>query len=171
MTGWNGFHNIRIRDGAAVVDAVIGSQTGFNYGGPGTISFEQWASQFQLAADAMSGDANQNGVSNLLEYALGRDPMAPGGGEPIILGKAMEEGVEYPTMVFTRPVQGAMPGDIIYTPERSTTLEPEGWSSNGLVVETEPVAGTQFETVTVRSPEPLGSLDGEWMRLKVEKQE
>lgn len=94
MTGWNGFNNIRIRDGAAVVDAVIGSQTGFNYGGPGTISFEQWASQFQLAADAMSGDANQNGVSNLLEYALGRDPMAPGGGEPIILGKAMEEGGE-----------------------------------------------------------------------------
>lgn len=166
LKGWNGFQNIRIRDGAATPDAVVGSQTSFNYGNAGTTSFEQWASSFQVGATSANEDTNQNGVPNLLEYALGRDPRATGGGNLVIPGSVMDQGVNYPTISFTRPALGARPGDIQYTPERSSTLQAGGWSDSGMVIDTVP-NGSQSETVTVRSTVPLSSPTSEFLRLKV----
>ncbi len=166
LSGWNGFGNFQIRDVGPASNVVVDSQTGFNYGNAGTTSFEQWAKSFQ-APPLPTGDDNANGLTNLAEFALGRDPQEAATGSPFTAGQVIDGGVTYPTFSFTRPTLGARP-DVIYTPQRSISLLDDSWSTTGLIIDTTP-AGPQSETITVRSTSPVPAEAAQWLRLQVTK--
>lgn len=163
-TGWNGFRDIHIRFGGPVTDATITSQTGFNYANAGSTSYAQWASLYQLSAASTQADSNGNGLPNLLEYALGRNPLDPDAGPPVTRGIVNIGGSDYQSMTFTRPRLGARAGDIVYLPQRSDGLS--GWVTTGVETTVAP-STTDTETVTVRSTQPLGSQTSEFLRLEV----
>lgn len=168
--GWNGFRNLHIPfdvhapGGTPVTDATISSQSGFNYAQPGTTTYSQWAALYQLAPSSSAADSNGNGVSNLVEYALGLDPLGSANPAPLRPTVMEVEGQRYPSFTFTRPRLGAKPGDLTYLPQHSPTLA--NWSSTGMVTTVEPNAD-QTETVTVRSTTPVGQGAG-FFRLEVE---
>ncbi len=162
--GWNGFRNVQVRFGDVVTDATITSQSGFNYATPSTISYPQWAGLYQLTATSMQEDSNGNGLPNLLEYALGRDPLSPDSGPVLAQGVVNVGGTDYQSFTFTRPCLGARPTGIVYLPQRSDGLG--GWSTTGVETTVAP-STTDTETVTVRSTQPLGSQASEFLRLEV----
>ena len=170
LNGWNGFQNLHIPfdvhapGGTPVTDATISSQSGFNYAQPSTSTYSQWAGLHQVDPASMEADSNNNGLSNFMEYALGRDPLGSTSGAPLLPSVMEVEGQRYPGFSFTRPRLGAKPGDVIYLPKHSPTLA--DWSSIGSVTTVEPNAD-QTETVTVRSTTPVGQGAG-FFRLEVE---
>ena len=113
----------------------------------------------------MAADSNGNGLSNLMEYALGRDPLGTYSSAPIRSTVTEVAGQSYPSFSFTRPRLGGKPGDITYLPQQSSTLA--NWSGNGMVTTVEPNAD-QTEPVTVRSATPLGQ-GSSFLRLEVER--
>ncbi|WP_367875267.1 hypothetical protein [Luteolibacter sp. Populi] len=163
-TGWNGFHDIRLSSDAPVTDATITSQTGFNYANAGSTSYAQWASQYQLDSASMQADSNGNRLPNLLEYALGRNPLDPNSSPPVTRGVVNIGGSDYQSITFTRPRLGARAGDIIYLPQRSDGLS--GWTTTGMETTVAP-STTDTETVTVRSTQPQGTQASEFLRLEV----
>lgn len=169
-TGWNGFRNFHIPldlnapGGIPVTDATVSAPSGFDYATPGTTSYAQWASLYQLDASSMQADANGNGLPNLLEYALGRHPAEVNPGPAVASGIVNVGGTHYPSITFTRPRLGARPGDITYLPQRGDNLGT--WSNSGLEMTVAP-SDSDRETVTVRSTQPLGSQNREFLRLDV----
>lgn len=163
-TGWNGFRNVQIRYGALVTDATITSQTSFNYANAGSTSFAQWRSLYQLNAASSQVDSNDNGLPNILEYALGRNPIDPDSRPPTTLSTINSGGLDYQSITFTRPSLGARPGDIVYLPERSNGLS--GWATTNLETTVVP-STTDTETVTARSTQPRTSQTSEFLRLGV----
>lgn len=159
LNGWNGFQNIHIPfdvhapGGTPVTNATISSQSGFNYAQPSTNTYSQWASLYQVGAAAMTADSNGNGLSNFMEYALGRDPLGTDSSAPLRASVMEVEGQRYPCFRFNRPRLGGTPGDVVYLPKQSATLD--AWSTGGMVTTVEPNAD-QTETVTVRSTTPVG---------------
>jgi hypothetical protein len=136
---------------------------------PGAVTFSNWAAAYGLsgAAAAPTADPNNNGLPNLLEYALGLDPTAVGGPRGISSGILEENGVKYLTLSYTRPTGAETRPDITYTPERATSVLPNAWSSADIVlVGTSPGPGS-LETVTVRSTHPVSATVKEFLRLTV----
>jgi len=162
--GWNGFRDVQVVGGVPVTNATITSQTGFNYANAGSTTYTQWASLYQLDAASMEGDANQNGLSNSMEHALGRNPLEPNPGNPIIRGTMKIGGQDFSSFTYTRPRLGARPSAVTYLPKRSTTLGT--WSDTGLETTVAP-STSQTETVTVRSTQPMSAQTQEFMRLEV----
>ncbi|MEK7950951.1 hypothetical protein [Luteolibacter soli] len=168
--GWNGFQNIHLPidvhapGGIPVTDATVSSQSGFNYTQPSSTTYSQWARLYQLDAASMEADSNGNGLSNFMEYALGRDPLGPDSGAPVRPSVMEVEGQRFPCFSFNRPRLGGKPGDVVYLPKHSTTLA--NWSDSGLVTTVEPNSD-ETETVTVRSATPAGQGAG-FFRLEVE---
>jgi hypothetical protein len=117
----------------------------------------------------MTADPNNNGLINLLEYALGLDPTAVGGSLGTSTGTVEENGQEYLTLSYTRPTGSEARVDITYTPERASSLALRNWSSSAADVV--PYAITpgpgSLETVTVRSTHPLSTTNREFLRLNV----
>ena len=165
-TGWNGFHSLIGVNLLPVTDATITSQSGFNYANPGSTTYEQWASLYQLNAASTQADTNNNGLTNLMERALGRNPLAPDTGSPFTSGRMTVGSNEYACFSFKRPRLGARAEDFIYLPQCSNDLS--GWSPNGLVTTVAP-STTQTETVTVRSTRPIADQNREFLRLDVIK--
>jgi hypothetical protein len=164
-TGWNGFKNYRLRHtDIPVNDAVVTSPSGFNYGDSSTTTYSQWAGLYQLDTISPQADSNNNGLSNLLEYALGRNPLDADNGAPVTPGVVTIGAEQFNSMTFTRPALGGRPGDIIYQPERSIGLD--GWGTGGLETTVSP-ANSQTETVTVRSTQPMTGQNSEFLRLGV----
>ena len=122
------------------------------------VTFSSWAAQNGLSgANAeMTADPNGNGLSNLLEYALGRDPSAAGGGSAITAGTIDINGQKYLTLSYTKPAGEFAPSDITYDPQRATGLSaPADWSAGNLEqFAPAPGPGT-LETITVRSTVPM----------------
>lgn len=173
-TGWNGFSgverpfNVQEAGGIPVTDAVITSQTGFNYAGSSTTTYPQWASLYQLPAASMQDDSNGNGISNLLEYALGRNPLEPSSPAPFSPGLLNVAGNSYPSFTFTRRRLGGRPGDIVYTPKCGPNLD--SWTAAGLETTVAPTApDSDTETVTVRSTQPVSTTQREFLKLEVVK--
>ena len=135
-----------------------------------SICFTKWAAEQGLAdaAAAPTADPDGDGILNLLEYALGRNPnMADG--SAISQGTVVVQGQKYLSFSYTRPSGDEAPQDIIYTPERATLLAPANWSAASTLVITHSVTpgpGT-LETVTVRSTRPVGAAAREFLRLRV----
>ena len=136
----------------------------------GPISFSNWASRFSLSganANPMA-DPNNNGLSNLLEYAFGLDPNSIGGSGGASGGTVSINGRQYQTLSYTRPAGADAPTDLTYEPERSDSLDNTNWSSSpaDLTVSTAPGPGI-LETVTVRSNHPTSESRQEFLHLKV----
>ena len=107
---------------------------------------------------ADSADPDADGVSNLMEFALGLDPHAS---STIPTNMTVADGsIDYR---FTR-LKSAV-AELDYVVERSDGLEPESWTSQGIVVSPTPVAddGTR-ETIRVTLPAGDGR---RFVRLKV----
>ena len=69
-------------------------------------TFANWAARRSLngpEADPLA-DPNQNGLANVLEYALGLNPTAIGGTNPFKSGTVQENGQKYQTFSYTRPI-------------------------------------------------------------------
>lgn len=136
------------------------------------ITFSSWAARHGLTGENASLTANPDGdgMSNLLEYALGKDPNAADGSGVNVGTEAIGD-FKYLTLTYTRPTENHpdFPSDITYAHERATTLSPTAdWSSaNVTAPETAPVSGNR-ETVKVRSTVPIGSMNTkEFLHLKV----
>ena len=163
-SGWNGLHDIRFSNDTPVTNATITSQTGFNYANPGTTTYAQWASLYQLPAAAMLADTNNNGLTDQMEYALGLNPRALNSGAPLLPGTVRISGQDFASFTYTRPRLGSRPGDLTYLPQCSTNLA--DWTAAGLVTTVAPSA-TQTETVTVRSTQPVTTQNREFLRLDI----
>ena len=164
-TGWNGFKNYRLRyTEVPVNDAVVTSPSGFNYANSSTTTYSQWASIYQLGATSPQADSNNNGTADLLEYALGRNPLDPDNTAPVTPGVVTIGIDQFKSITYTRPTLGGRPGDITYIPER--TIGMDAWSTNGLETTVTP-ATPQTETVTVRSTQPMSTQSSEFIRLGV----
>ena len=137
----------------------------------GPVTFSSFASRYGLsgANASMTADPNNNGLSNLLEYALGRDSTAIGGSRGTSVGTVIDGGQKYLSLSYTRPTGANAPTDIIYTPELSTALNPATWSSsaNDLLTHSIAPGPGNLETVTVRSTYPLSQTAREFLHLKV----
>ena len=133
-------------------------------------TFENWASQHGLsgAAAAMTADPDGDGLANLLEYALGKDPNGSDGSATSV-GAVETGGQKYLTLSYTRPTGPDAPSDVTYTPERATTLAPPDWSSSSVDLVTHSVVPGpgSLETVTVRSTHPMSATSREFLHLKV----
>ena len=173
-TGWNGFFGIErpfdvhAAGGIPVADATIASQTGTNYAQASVSSYQQWSNLYQLAETSMLDDSNGDGLSNLVEYALGRNPVEPASTAAFTPGTAVVGGSSYPSFTFRRPRLGGRPGDLSYTPKRSTSLGT--WVPDGIVTTVAPTApDSDTETVTVRSTQPTSGAVREFLSLEVTK--
>lgn len=137
-------------------------------------TFSHWGTIHGLSgADAEPlADPFHTGTSNLLKYALGLSPQFSG--SPIATGTWQDvSGQQYLTLSYTRPQAGAAPTDIVYEPQRSTTLAAGDWQSGPtyLLPVGSPTPGPgDLETITVRSVQPIGpTAPLEFLRLRVEQ--
>lgn len=134
------------------------------------VVFSKWAGLNNLTgADALPlSDTNNNGVPNLLEYAFGQDPVAPGLKGGPVADSVMENGQRYLTLAYERPAGAGKRSDLTYVPERATSLNPSNWSAAAadVISTTAPLESGTTETVTVRSMRP-NTGGSEFLRLKV----
>ncbi len=133
-------------------------------------TFNSWASRYNLTganAGALA-DPNGNGNPNVLDYALGLDPTV-GGPTGITTGTVEENGQKYLTLSYTKPTGAEAPTDILYQPERASSLALGDWSASAVdLISLGAVPGPgSLETVTVRSTHPLGQNTREFLRLRV----
>lgn len=132
------------------------------------LTFLSWqASQnFLNAGDALhSSDPDHDGLSNLLEYALGRNPLAADGANATPFGSVEVDNLQYFSFSFERPIGSAAPSDITYGAQRSLVLSGD-WTSAGVILhEIVPLVST--ERVTYRSTTPMTAQGKEFLRLQV----
>jgi hypothetical protein len=129
----------------------------------------------------LMGDADGDGVANLVPYAFGKDPLKSLGAlmqfVSDILGTINLDGghaaksgnVAYMAISYQRPGGNSKLQDIRYVPERSTTLAQGSWATEGVIEESvtfDPV--TSMETVVIRSTVPKGA-GKEFLRVRVEQ--
>lgn len=92
-------------------------------------------------------DPDADGQSNLLEYALGRDPLAADG-PPAVFSVIQDAGSRYIALQFTRPIGLT---DIAYAVEASSDLQTWSRAPADVNLVSTIAAGPGGETVTYRS--------------------
>lgn len=128
------------------------------------LASDEWRHE-QFGADAngpgasILEDFDQDGVSNLLEYAFHSDATVAGANLPVVSTNGASV-----TVTYTRDRWAE---DIEYHPEWSTTLTPNGWSGVGIVEEVTPVE-LRFETVRATYTPPAGTPHC-FMRVRIVK--
>lgn len=110
--------------------------------------------QGDAAADA---DPDGDGLPNLLEYALGLDPLTPDSAGAVTLGKTEDN--LYLTLMFNRIADP----DLVYTVEATNDLASGEWDVIFVSTGTENIAGV----VTVGDTDPIASHDRRFLRLLV----
>lgn len=132
--------------------------------------FENWREQnftaTQLSNWAVSGDNGdpaQDGVSNLMKYALGLNPSAPALTGLPVLGQVTLNGKTYLTLTFTD--QSALT-DVTYNVQVSSNLQ--NWQSGPLY--TVRVDNGATNTAVFRDLTALQNAPGHFMRLSVTRQ-
>lgn len=132
-------------------------------------NYQGWKLSFDLSGDAALDDADEDGdgLSLLLEYALGGDPTVNSGdSRPEIALTPMAESA-FLELIVTRPkgLQG-----IAYIPQ--TTADLNNWPSDATGIlnpEPEPVDNADgTETLTYRRADPIESSEKAFIRLKIE---
>lgn len=158
-----------VRDGSATVTIPVGVRVKSSQ----VDTYDDWKqgvfTPVQMSDSNISGpNANPDGdgFPNLLEYALGLDPMAAGGADSV-RGNAITIGPEkYSSISFTRPTGSEAAADVVYTAQRTTSLV-SGWSSANLVLHQVVPGPGALETVTFRSSVPMSGQAMEFLRLEV----
>lgn len=110
-----------------------------------------------------SADFDLDGLSNLLEYALGTSPAEPSVMPPATTVTA--SGESYLQMQWTRP-EGRTDATVIG--ETTTHLDTAPWSSSQEQVSTLiSTSGGGMETVTIRLLEPIGTSASRFLRARI----
>jgi hypothetical protein len=134
--------------------------------------YEWWSYQMGvlISNQSPSLDTDMDGMANLLEMALGRDPNLPDSPD------AIREGVDsegYLTLAYKRWTGGTTSGDgsytqygVTYRPQASSTLELADWSSSSIQVLSTTDTGDGMEEVVVRDTQSK-SLPRRFLRLQV----
>lgn len=134
--------------------------------------YEWWSYQMGvlISNQSPSLDTDMDGMANLLEMALGRDPNLPDSPD------AIREGVDsegYLTLTYKRWTGGTTNGDgsyaqygVTYRPQASSTLELADWSSSSIQVRLITDTGDGMEEVVVRDTQSK-SLPRRFLRLQV----
>ena len=134
--------------------------------------YEWWSYQMGLLVSNQSPslDTDKDGMANLLEMALGRDPNLPDSPD------AVKEGIDsdgYLTLTYKRWTGGTTSGDgsyfqygVTYRPQASSSLELANWSSSSIVVQSITDTGDGMEEIVVRDTQSKG-LPRRFLRLQV----
>jgi hypothetical protein len=138
-----------------------------NPGGPDVTGYSSWASAHSGSVNG-TGDGDQDGVIDVLEYLLGGDTAA-GSAHQLPRSGTQQFTVDnvsgnYLTLSYTR-APGT--GDLAVTCETATDLtNPASWLPNAVLVSREyNSAGT--ETYVFRAPLPISAQPEQFMRLRV----
>lgn len=126
-------------------------------------AFEVWQAQNWTAYSDPNAvdtyDADRDGQANLLEYAFGTAPQAPGT-SPLVYDTATVSTDKY--LRITVP-KNASATDVTFTVEATSDLtNPSSWSSAGLVTEQ-----NTSTSLIVRDAQPMSSSGPRFMRVKV----
>jgi hypothetical protein len=134
--------------------------------------YEWWSYQMGvlISNQSPSLDTDMDGMANLLEMALGRDPNLPDSPD------AVKEGVDsegYLTLTYKRWSGGITSSDgsynmygVTYRPQASSSLELANWSSSSIVVQSITDTGDGMEEIVVRDTQSKG-LPRRFLRLQV----
>ena len=117
----------------------------------------------ELGDSLVSGDLadfDRDGILNIFEYALGRDPKIA---DANALPTAVINQGGFPELTYTKALEAV---DLDYIVEISTDLV--GWTPVSAAPPLAPIVPT--ETVTVASPTPISSEPTQFMRLRVTRQ-
>ncbi|MEX2380873.1 MAG: hypothetical protein WD490_00670 [Opitutales bacterium] len=117
------------------------------------------------AVSGPSGDPDRDGIPNLMEYAVGLNPLFPSREGLPENGTKTMDGEEFLTLTFSRSKAAT---DIDYIPEVSSDLV--RWDSGEAAVEVlDRLDHGDFETVTVRDRKPIRENRQRFIRLRVEQ--
>jgi hypothetical protein len=134
--------------------------------------YEWWSYQMGVLISNQSPalDTDKDGMANLLEMALGRDPNLPDSPD------AIREGVDsegYLTLAYKRWIGGTTSSDgsytqygVTYRPQASSTLELASWSSTYIQVRSITDTGDGMQEVVVRDTQSK-SQSRRFLRLQV----
>jgi hypothetical protein len=135
--------------------------------------YEWWSYQMGvlISNQSPSLDTDKDGMANLLEMALGRDPNLPDSPD------AIQEGIDsegYLTLTYKRWTGGTTNGrvgsytqyGVTYLPQASSSLELANWSSSSIQVRSITDTGDGMEEVIVRDTQSKG-LPRRFLRLQV----
>ena len=111
-------------------------------------------------ANSATADPDRDGVANLVEYALGTDPLVPG---PLPLAGELAEHDGGRHLRLSVPRNPAAT-NLEYIVELSDDLQPASWTTSGTTVETDPADPVRL---VVRDDTPLGSAPRRFLRLRV----
>jgi hypothetical protein len=144
---------------------------------PAPLTYEMWKTAFAFTTsnNAFSADADRDGLTNGLEYAMATNPTFAGSSfsPSISLAKASNgSGSVHLTLTYRRAAGVNRPTDLIWTVQRNTDLtDSAGWSDDGLLPEevTPGPPGSDYEIVVVRSQSEVGAAGNprEFLRLLV----
>ena len=134
--------------------------------------YEWWSYQMGvlISNQSPSLDTDKDGMANLLEMALGRDPNLPDSPDTIKQGVDSEG---YFTLTYKRWTGGTTSGDgsytqygVTYRPQASSTLELADWSSSSIQFVSITDTGDGMEEVVVRDTQSK-SHPSRFMRVSV----
>ena len=111
------------------------------------------------AVSGETADPDQDGIPNLIEYALGLDPNSPDDRWPVSVAQEADANERFLVLTITRR---NAPADVILAVEGRNSLHGAGeWSAQGLqVVHQSP------SEIRVRDSVPLSAVDGRFLRLR-----
>jgi hypothetical protein len=163
------------------VTVILGTDAGYSVGSTTgarvqvlDAPYNQWkisafgslaAAQSALAED--HADPDSDGLKNLLEGALGTDPLAGNVSALPDVNVEFVDGELYLTSSYQRP-HPAMPG-LIYRSRTSSDLPSTIWQDAVLLPGYPQDNGDGTETVKVRSALPVGQSPRQFMRLEISK--
>ena len=142
-------------------------------------AFAEWRASRFSGPDAVNpaiggdlADPDQDGISNLLEYALGGDPLTSSAvreGDSGVLapvfGSVIIDSLHYPTFTYHRRKASTV-SEITYATEWQNGLSPSGWVQGGIITNTQSIDAF-WEKVTLRYSLPISSTSGLFCRLKI----
>lgn len=83
-------------------------------------NFDTWATDNGIDGEAFDDDFDKDGISNGVEYALGKNPITSSQPAGTLLGN---------TITFTKGAEAIANEDVSWIIETSTTLEPGSWTA------------------------------------------
>ena len=179
----NGVITLTWLPGTANADAIVGVSPGRGHPNPFFESdFSRYSAQAQqpgitawragrfnaaeLFDSSISGEAadpDGDGLSNLVEYAFGREPQASDAGPLSQIGTVEENGLRYLTLTFIRARDAF---DLTFQPQFSSDLV--NWSTSGIQVGPPVDLGSGREQLTYRDALPFTPDASRFGRVRID---